>query len=444
MFALMKIIVAVFFIFAIVAEASAGNFSNTAPEPKTTNELGCKQIRPAKLFGKCYEIYEVNTFPDVLQCSSGEPSWADNFFLKQGNAIAHKRRATEPKDVVEAGVLVKLETKSADKIVLAHHVVSDGDKWQTNFEFTKRGQLFHLLMKTSQEEHSLTCKPVDLMGLSVDEYGTCLGVTKYRETDYWFHWKDEEQKWGLTCGSNIKMAKRFAAEDQQSISTNMPAANQVASNATKKDTQISNNSFANKKAKSNINPNQTCVNLNNKILSHIEKEEYTQAKAAKELMNEFNCKDDMILAGETEQRTNKPTYSAADLKCFIGPLGKFIFGTYGEYYAESYEKHPPKNCTTTYQYCKARAKSISDGARIKPSERSQNQTSYSAYCNSNSLGAGLRTNCDIYSNSNSGGFSAGLADGLAKGIEVAAAKKQIYVSNFEICMADMGYNLTEN
>lgn len=187
-------------------------------------------------------------------------------------------------------------------------------------------------------------------------------------------------------------------------------------------------------------PNQ-CLVLKNKIDGHIDKAEYDLASSAVELMKTLNCdstKSEEKNVVRTIEEPPQPKYTSSELSCNIGPIGKTIFGTYGEYSAKSYDDNPPRNCRNTYDYCKSRARSIAEGANITPSERSTSKT-YSGNCYS----YGSSTDCTIRENNNSGGFAGGLADGLAKGINVAAQKKRIYVSNFEVCMADMGYRLTE-
>ena len=52
-------------------------------------------------------------------------------------------------------------------------------------------------------------------------------------------------------------------------------------------------------------------------------------------------------------------------------------------------------------------------------------------------------NCSITPDTGGGGFAGGLANELGKGIERASAMKRIYISNFEICMSEMGYNLSQ-
>ena len=111
--------------------------------------------------------------------------------------------------------------------------------------------------------------------------------------------------------------------------------------------------------------------------------------AAQKLMDSMNCSSSEKIANSSTQ-IKMNNFTAAQLSCSVGPLGKTVFGKYGNYYVKAYEDNPPKDCQTTYQYCKSRSKSIADGARIKPSERSKTPTSYTAHCNSRS--SGLNTN----------------------------------------------------
>ena len=135
-------------------------------------------------------------------------------------------------------------------------------------------------------------------------------------------------------------------------------------------------------------------------------------------------------------------YSTSELSCSVGPLGKYMFRDYGLYYAKAFDDNPPKACNATFQYCKSRARAIAKGAKITPSEKSPN--SYSADCSLYGTNKyNTSADCTITPNSNGGGFSSGFANELGKGIERASAMKRIYVSNFEICMSEMGYNLSE-
>ena len=185
-------------------------------------------------------------------------------------------------------------------------------------------------------------------------------------------------------------------------------------------------------------PKNQCVKLYNKLSSHIENEEYDMANSVVSLLEKMNCTIDgkQELSQSFKVPTNK--YSASQLSCSVGPIGKTIFGSYGKYLAKSFNNDPPKSCNDTHQYCLSRAKSIANGANISPSERSSPKT-YTGNCYS----YGSYTDCTITGGYNSGGFVGGLADGLSQGIEVAAAKKRIFVSNFELCMSDMGYELTK-
>ena len=89
---------------------------------------------------------------------------------------------------------------------------------------------------------------------------------------------------------------------------------------------------------------------------------------------------------------------------------------------------------------KSRAKAIAQGANITPSEKSPD--SYSANCNI--YGSGNKSvNCNVTPNSGAGGFTGGLANSLSKGIDEASRKQDIYVSNFELCMTEMGYQLSK-
>jgi len=134
--------------------------------------------------------------------------------------------------------------------------------------------------------------------------------------------------------------------------------------------------------------------------------------------------------------------SSTELSCSVGPLGKYLFREYGRYYAKAFNDNPPKGCSATFQYCKSRARAIAQGARIAPSEKSP--SSYSADCNLYGTNKYNTTaDCTITPNSSSGGFAGGLANELGKGIERASAMKRIYISNFEICMSEMGYNLSQ-
>lgn len=185
-------------------------------------------------------------------------------------------------------------------------------------------------------------------------------------------------------------------------------------------------------------PKTQCEKLYKKLSSHIENEEYDMADSVVGLLEKMNCsiEDKQELSQSVKVPSNK--FSASQLSCSVGPIGKTIFGSYGKYFAKSFNDDPPKTCNNTYQYCLSRAKSIAKGANISPSERSSPKT-YTGNCYS----YGSYTDCTITGGYNSGGFVGGLADGLSKGIEVAAAKKRIFVSNFELCMSDMGYQLSE-
>ena len=119
-----------------------------------------------------------------------------------------------------------------------------------------------------------------------------------------------------------------------------------------------------------------------------------------------------------------------------------MFRDYGNYYVKAFDNNPPKACNATFQYCKSRARAIAKGAKIAPSERSPN--SYSADCNITGTNRfNTRADCTVTPDSGGGGFAGGFANELGKGIDRASAMKRIYVSNFEICMSEMGYNLTQ-
>lgn len=192
------------------------------------------------------------------------------------------------------------------------------------------------------------------------------------------------------------------------------------------------------RAVSKLNPqnNPQCSKLLAKLEQHIEKEEYEKAELVTNLISKLEC--ETVIS-----KSSAPNNNPQILSCDVGPLGQTLFGDYGTYQASAIENNPPKGCINTYKYCKSRAESIADGANIAPSERTNKQNNFTAYCNSRVPGGAGRVNCDIYSNQSSGGFAEGFADGLSKGLQRGAQKRRIYVSSFELCMVEMGYELRE-
>jgi len=200
------------------------------------------------------------------------------------------------------------------------------------------------------------------------------------------------------------------------------------------------------------NLNKTCSILQNKLLAHIDNGQYDQASSARKLMKEMECSTNSNTSSSSNSSsTNTQTYvppkkaskySLSQLSCSVGPLGKYMFRDYGKYYSKAFDNNPPKACNATFQYCKSRARAIAKGANIAPSEKSP--SSYSADCSLYGTNKyNTSADCTITPNSSGGGFAGGFANELGKGIARQTAMKRIYVSNFEICMSEMGYSLTE-
>ncbi len=188
----------------------------------------------------------------------------------------------------------------------------------------------------------------------------------------------------------------------------------------------------------------TCKKLQNKVLAHIDNDEYQKASAARKLMKEMNCSSSSNTTSNSQSYTapkNISKYSSSELSCSVGPLGKFMFREFGRYNVKAFDDNPPKACNQTYEYCKARARAIAKGARIPSSERSPN--SYSADCNITGTNRFNTTaDCTVTPDRSGGGFAGGLANELGKGIERTAAMKRVYVSSFERCMTEMGYSVS--
>ena len=187
----------------------------------------------------------------------------------------------------------------------------------------------------------------------------------------------------------------------------------------------------------NSNITNTCSKLQSKILLHIDNEDYGKASSARKLMKEMDCSNN---PNGTSNNTKQKNYSSSELNCNVGPLGKFLWAEFGKYSATAYNDNPPKSCLITYDYCKSRARAIAKGANIPPSEKSPD--SYSANCNVYGLG-NKSVNCNVRPNSGAGGFAGGLSDSLSKGIDEVSKKQDIYVSNFELFMTEIGYQLSK-
>ena len=187
----------------------------------------------------------------------------------------------------------------------------------------------------------------------------------------------------------------------------------------------------------NSKPSNTCTKLQNKVLQYIDNDNFDKASSARKLMKEMGCSSN---ANNTSNNSAQNKYTSSELNCNVGPLGKFLWAEYGKYSATAYNDNPPKSCLITYDYCKSRARAIAKGANIPPSEKSPD--SYTANCNI--YGSGNKSvNCNVRPNSGAGGFTGGLANSLSKGIDEASRKQDIYVSNFELCMSEMGYQLSK-
>ena len=195
----------------------------------------------------------------------------------------------------------------------------------------------------------------------------------------------------------------------------------------------------------NYSDSDMCSKLQNKVLAHIDNDEYQKASAARKLMKEMNCSSSSNRTSNNQSYTapkNISKYSSSELSCSVGPLGKFMFREFGRYNVKAFDDNPPKACNQTYEYCKARARAIAKGARIPSSERSPN--SYSADCNITGTNRFNTTaDCTVTPDRGGGGFAGGLANELGKGIERTAAMKRVYVSSFERCMTEMGYSVSE-
>ena len=180
-----------------------------------------------------------------------------------------------------------------------------------------------------------------------------------------------------------------------------------------------------------------CSKLQDKVLYHIDNDNFDKASSARKLMKEMGCSSN---ANNTLNNSAQKKYTSSELNCNVGPLGKFLWAEFGKYSATAYNDNPPKSCLITYDYCKSRARAIAKGANIPPSEKSPD--SYSANCNIYGS-ANKSVNCNVRPNSGAGGFTGGLANSLSKGIDEASRKQDIYVSNFELCMTEMGFQLSK-
>ena len=263
-------------------------------------------------------------------------------------------------------------------------------------------------------------------------------VCSYLEIDD--KWKDEALKRGLSCiDSNYANRKRVKVNTKLKNTSNF---SKQKTNTLKEPNNIVTNT------------SDTCSILQNKILSHIKKNQYQQASNARKLMKEMNFAGGVGQSSSLQRNSNSNAkqnystskqvskYSQDELKCSVGPLGKYMFREYGYYSVVAFDNNPSKGCNATYQYCKSRARAIAKGAKITPSEKSP--SSYSADCSIYGTNKYNTTaNCSLTPDSGGGGFAGVFANELGKGIERASAMKRIYVSNFEICMSEMGYSLLQ-
>ena len=267
--------------------------------------------------------------------------------------------------------------------------------------------------------------------------------------------KNIEKNYVKQVKSNISENKPINSIDKNNTLASNDSNNNLSIKSAKTFSVLnSKSSTSNKPVNVASNSSNTCSILQNKILKHIDDGQYDQASAARKLMKEMDCSSSSTsssLSSSNSSSTNTETYvqpkntskySSSQLSCSVGPLGKYMFRDYGNYYARAFDNNPQKACNATFQYCKSRARAIAKGAKIAPSERSPN--SYSADCNITGTNRfNTRADCTVTPDSAGGGFAGGFANELGKGIARQTAMKRIYVSNFEICMSEMGYSLTE-